>query len=158
LLVVDANLLLVEVASEEGKAEKDDLERTKLFNQAVDALKMCKLYLKEEEQQKDLDLRAGEILIRKMAAEKKLGLNEKAAESRGKAIVAFQVLISTVNPGNVKLAAVLEKAYYHCMPLLLEHKKYKEAVEDCETYLRIFPNGRYTTDIQNWLNQAKIGQ
>jgi TolA-binding protein len=158
LLVVDANLLLVEVASEEGKTEKDDLERTKLFNSAVDALKMVKKYRTEEDQQKELDLAAGEILIRKMDAEKKLGLNEKAAETRGKAIVACQVLIATINPGNAKLAAVLEKAYFYCMPLLLDHKKYKETVEDCETYLRIFPDGRYKTDMQNWLNQAKIGQ
>ena len=158
LLVVDANLLLVEVASEEGKTEKDDNERTKLFNEAVDALKMVKNYRTEEEQQKELDLSAGEILVRKMEAEKKLGLNEKAAETRGRAIVTFQVLITTINPGNVKLASTLEKAYYKCMPLLLDHKAFKEAAEDCETYLRLFPDGRYKTDIQNWLNQAKIGQ
>ena len=157
-LVVDAYLLLVEVASEEGKTEKDDNARAKLFNSAVDALKMVKKYRTEEDQQKELDLAAGDILVRKMDAEKKLGLNDKAVDSRGRAIVAFQVLIATLNPGNAKLAATLEKAYYRCMPLLLEHKAYKEAVEDCETYLRIFPDGRYKTDIQNWLNQAKIGQ
>jgi len=157
-LVVDANLLLVEVASEEGKVEKDDDERTRLFNTAVDALKMVKKYRKEPEEMVELDLAAGEILLRKMEAEKKLGLTAQMAETRGKAIVAFQVMILNLDPGNVKLAATLEKAYFYCVPLLLEHKKFKDAQEDCETYLRIFPNGRYATDIQNWLNQAKIGQ
>ena len=157
-MVVDANLLLVEVASEEGKTEKDDNERTRLFNAAVDALKMVKKYRKEPEQMAELDLTSGEVLLRKMEAEKKLGLATQMAETRGKAIVAFQVMILNMNPGNVKLAATLEKAYFYCVPLLLEHKKFKDAQEDSETYLRIFPNGRYTTDIQNWLNQAKIGQ
>lgn len=158
LLVVDANMLLVEVASEEGKTEKDDNERTKLFNAAINALKMVKKYRKEPEEMIALDLAAGEIQLRKMGAEKKLGLTTQAAETRGKAIVAFQVMILNTSPGNVRLAASLEKAYFYCVPLLLEHKKHKDAQEDCETYLRIFPDGRYKTDIQNWLNQAKIGQ
>ncbi len=157
-VVVDANLLLVDVASEEGKTEKNDDERTRLFNTAVDALKMVKKYRTAPEELVEMDLAAGQILLRKMEAEKKLGLTAQAAETRGKAIVAFQVMILNINPGNAKLATTLEQAYYYCMPLLLEHKKYQDAEEDCQTYLRIFPNGRYTTDIRNWLNQAKIGQ
>lgn len=156
-LVVDANMLLVEVASEEGKTEKDDNERTKLFNAAVDALKMVKKYRTTPEDIATLDLMTGELLLRKMDAEKKLGLAEQAAETRGKAIVAFQVMIMNINPGNVNLAATLEKAYFYCLPLLLEHKKFADAAEDGETYLNIFPNGRWRTDVQNWLNQARIG-
>lgn len=158
LLVVDANLLLVEVASEEGKTEKDDNERTRLFNAAVEALKMVKKYRTKPEELAELDLMAGEILLRKQAAEKKLGLNEQAAETRGKAIVAFQTMIMSMDPGNAALANALEKAYFYCLPLLLEHKKYKDAEEDCEKYLSLFPDGRYKTDVQNWLNQARIGQ
>jgi TolA-binding protein len=157
-LVVDAYLLLVEVASEEGKTEKDDHERTLLFNSAVDALKFVKKYRTEEDQQRELDLAAGQILVRKMDAEKKLGLTEKAAETRGNAIVAFLSIINSINPGNAKLATVLEKAYYSSVPLMLEHKKFKDAAEESENYLRMFPDGRYKADIQNWLNEAKIGQ
>ncbi len=157
-LVVDANMLLVDVASEEGKDERDDNERTKLFNSAVDALKMVKKYRTSQLEMVELDLMTGEILLRKMEAEKHLGLATQAAETRGKAIVAFQVMIMNINPGNVSLAGVLEKAYYYCLPLLLEHKKYQDAAEDCLKYLEIFPNGRWTTDVRNWLNQAKIGQ
>jgi TolA-binding protein len=157
-LVVDANMLLVEVASEEGKDERDDNERTKLFNLAVDSLKMVKRYRTEPKELAEMDLMAGEMLLRKMAAEKALKLEAQAAETRGKAIVAFQVLIMNLDPGNVSLAGVLEKAYYYCLPLLLEHKKYRDAEEDCQKYLELFPNGRWTTDVRNWLNQARIGQ
>ncbi|MDR2850038.1 MAG: hypothetical protein LBW77_05805 [Verrucomicrobiota bacterium] len=158
MLVVDANLLLVEVASEEGRTEKDNNERTRLFNAAVDALKMVKKYRTNTVEQVELDLKAGEILLRKKDAEKKLGLAGPEAETRGKAIVAFQVMMMNLDPGNAALSSVLEKAYFYCLPLLLEHKKYKDAEEDCEKYLSLFPDGRYRTDVQNWLNQAKIGQ
>ena len=40
-----------------------------------------------------------------------LALTAQAAETRGKAIVAFQVMILNLNPGNAKLAATLEKAW-----------------------------------------------
>ena len=158
MIVVDANLLLVDVASEEGKTERNDSERTKLFNVAVDALKMVKSYRKDEVQQKELDLAAGDVLIRKMDAENKLGLKDKAADTRGKAIVMFQGLIFSINVKNEKLTSVLETAYFKCLPLMLEHKKFKEVEDDCNTYLQQFPEGRYRTDVQNWLNQAKIGQ
>jgi TolA-binding protein len=158
LLVVDANLLLVEVASEEGKVEKDDNERTRLFNAAVDALKMVKKYRTAPEEVAAVDLMSGEVLLRKLAAEKKLGLNDQTTETRGKAIVAFQIMIMNIDPGNAALASTLEKAYFYCLPLLLEHKKFKDAEEDSEKYLSLFPDGRYKTDVQNWLNQAKLGQ
>lgn len=157
-MVVDANMLLMEVASEEGKLERDDNERTRLFNTAVDALKMVKNYRTEPKELAELDLMAGEMLLRKMAAEKQLQLTAQVGETRGKAIVAFQVLIMNLNPGDSELANVLEKAYAYCLPLLLEHKKYRDAEEDCQKYLELFPNGRWVSDVRNWLNQARIGQ
>jgi TolA-binding protein len=158
MLVVDANLLLVEVASEQGKTEKDNKERTRLFNSAVDALKMVKRYRTNTVEQVELDLKAGEVLLRNMEAEKKLGLNKEAAETRGRAIVAFQVIIMRDIPAKAEFVPILEKAYYYCLPLLLEHKKFRDAAEDAEQYLSLFPDGRYRTDVQNWLNQAKLGQ
>ena len=158
LVMVDANLLLVDVASEEGALEKDDKERTFLFNTAVDALRMARRYLPEAEKQKEIDLKTGEVLVRQMEAEKKFGSAARVTESRGNAIVTFNNIVDTTDPGNVKLATVLEKAYFYSLPLMLEHKAYEHVVENAEAYLRVFPAGRYRTDVQNWLNQAKIGQ
>lgn len=156
-LAVDANLKLVAAASEEGKSEKDQNARTLLFNQAVEALRTVKRYRTEPEEQRELDLQAGMVLVRKMEAEKQMGLNSEATETRGRAIVAFKVLIDTIDPGNAKMAAVQEEAYFQCLPLLLEHKVFGQAEEACERYLTTFPNGRYVTDVRNWLNQARIG-
>jgi len=165
-IVVDANLLLVEVASEVGKTEKDNDQRKSYFNAAVEALQMVKRYkeaqvkagkpLNNPAELKELDLKAGEVLVRKMLAEKTLGLNEQAAESRGRAIVAFTGIVVSIDPSNVALANVMEKAYYNALPLMLEHKVYDDAITDGENYLKQFPNGKYRTDVQNWVNQAKI--
>jgi len=165
-VVVDANLMLVEVASEVGKTEKDNLERKRLFNSAIEALQMVKRYKEEgvrlgkplanPGELKELDLMAGEILVRKMQAEKALGLNEQAVETRGHAIVAFTGISVSIDPNNVALANVLEKAYYHALPLMVEHKLFEDVITDGENYLKQFPNGKYRTDVQSWVSQAKI--
>ena len=165
-IVVDANLLLVEVASEVGKTEKDNDLRKSYFNAAVEALQMVKRYkesqvktgkpLKNPAELKELDLKAGEVLVRKMLAEKALGLNDQAVQTRGHAIVAFTGIVVSIDPSNVALANVLEKAYYNALPLMVEHKVFEDVISDGENYLKQFPNGKYRTDVQNWVNQAKI--
>jgi TolA-binding protein len=155
-IVVDANMLLIEVASEMGKAEKNNDERKRLFNSAIAALSMVKGYTKDPAELKELDLKAGEILVRKMQAEKALGLKEMAVETRGHAIVAFTGIVVSIDPNNVALANVLEKAYYNALPLMVEHKLYEDVISDGEKYLTQFPTGKYRTDVQNWVSQAKI--
>jgi TolA-binding protein len=155
-VVVDANMLLIETASELGKAEKDNQERKNLFNSAIAALSMVKGYTKDPAELKELDLKAGEILVRKMQAEKALGLNDQAVETRGHAIVAFTGISVSIDPNNAALANVLEKAYYNALPLMVEHKLFEDVILDGEKYLKQFPNGKYRTDVQSWVNQAKI--
>ncbi len=165
-IVVDANLLLVEVASEVGKTEKDNDLRKSYFNTAVEALQMVKRYkesqiksgkpLNHPAELKELDLKAGEVLVRKMQAEKALGLNEQAVQTRGHAIVAFTGIVVSIDRNNAALANVLEKAYYNALPLMVEHKVFEDVIADGENYLKQFPNGKYRTDVQLWIDQAKI--
>jgi tetratricopeptide (TPR) repeat protein len=155
-LSVEANLLLAEAASEEGKTEADDDLRKDLFNQAVDSLRLVEGYRTNETDKVEIRLETGNMLVRKMDAEKNLGLTEQMVESRGKAIVAYMSLIDRIDPGNADLAPYLEKAYFAFIPMLLEHKAFEQAIEDCQIYLKLFPEGRYKTDVQNWKNQAEI--
>jgi TolA-binding protein len=155
-LVVDANYLLSETASRQGETERDDAKRKKLFNTAVDALRMVKRYRTKPTELLDLDIAAGRVLLRKYNAEKLLGLTDQATKTRGEAIVAFKLIIMQVNPGNADLAAQLQVAYHLAIPLMLEHGAAQAAVEDSEAYLRSFPNGKFVTDVRIWLNQAQI--
>ena len=170
--MVDANLLLVEVASEEGKVEKNDRERTRRFNEAIDALKMVRNYTTPrdangkplietqwpaEARAKDAELRlmSGQVLVRRMEAEKNLKLAEQAADTRGQAIVAFMGLLMGLDPAQDAIRPILEKTYVTVLPLLLEHKKFEDAVSYAEEYLERFPEGQHRTDVTSWLNQAK---
>ncbi|MCL2104592.1 MAG: hypothetical protein FWH21_06025, partial [Kiritimatiellaeota bacterium] len=156
-VMVDGHYLLVDVASKEGMLEQNPGTRTDLFNMAVESLRIIRRYLTTPEQQKEIDLKIGEMLMRKMEAEKKFGTEERVTESRGLAIVALNNIIDSTDLVNPKLAAVVEKAYYYTLPMMLEHKAFAHVTESCETYLRTFPAGRYRTEVQNWLNQAGIG-
>ncbi len=53
------------------------------------------------------------------------------------------------------IAPVLEKVYYDCIPLVLEHKQNADAAEYCKEYLNLFPNGKYVTEVKTWLSQAQ---
>ena len=171
--LVDANLLLVDVASEEGKTEKNDKVRVSLFNNAVDALMTVRAYRRPRDEKgkelpaakwtvpqrvadAELRLKSAEVVLRRLDAENKMGLKEQAAKTRGEAIVALQGMLMSLNTQDSALAPVVEKVSFDCIPLLLDHKKNKDAEEDCQTYLRLFPDGKYKNDVQTWLNQAKI--
>jgi TolA-binding protein len=91
-----------------------------------------------------------------MQAEKALGLTDQAVQTRGHAIVAFTGIVVSIDPNNVALANVLEKAYYNALPLMVEHKVYEDVITDGGNYLKQFPNGKYRTDVQLWIDQAKI--
>ncbi len=161
-LVVDANMRLVEAASEEGKVEADNDRRRDLFNQAVDALKFVKAWYSREgaaENKRkiaEIDLVTGDLMVRKMEAEKNLQLDEQMAESRGKAILAYMTIIDRFDPGDADMAPYLEKAYFAFIPLLLEHRQFEQVVEDSQNYLNLFPDGLHRTRIETWMNQAKI--
>jgi len=155
-LVVDAYLLLADAASAEGEKEKDNDQRMKLFNCAVEAFKFVRNYRKETKDMLAIDLQVGQTMIRKMNAEQTLGLAEQAAITRGRAIVAFKQLIFSVPTGNSLLDPFIEQAYLLSIPLELEHQKYQGAADACEEYLHAFGSSRNAPQVRTWLNQAAI--
>lgn len=169
---IDANRLLVDVASEEGRVERNDQERVRLFNVAVKALQTVRAYETprgedgkpkamsawsdaERRADAELKLKSSEVVLDQLAAEKKLGLDEKVADTRGRAIVAFEGMLMSMKKNDPALAPVLEKVYYDCIPLVLEHKQNADAAEYCKEYLELFPNGKYVTEVKTWLSQAQ---
>ena len=164
-LVIDAYEMLVEVASEEGRREKEDDLRRKFFNQAVKAVKTLRNYKTSPADQDVLNLRSGDILVRKMEAEEAMNLAEQAKETCGLAAAAFQAFLMSHEPTEEHPAkdmtpaqlANLERCYSTVLPLMA--KLGKEQSEDIlkygETYLQLFPDGKHKTAVQNAMNQAK---
>lgn len=155
-LVVDAYLLLADAASAEGESERDNKQRDQLFNKAIDAFKFARNYRTEIKDMLDIDLQVGQAMIRQMNADKAFGLEDLAANSRGKAIIAFKQLIFATDPRNAVLAPQLEKAFLLSIPLELEHKQFEAAAESCEEYLETFGSSRNAPQVRTWLNQAQI--
>ena len=176
LIAADANFLLVEVASAQGKTEKDPDLRKKYFGAAVGALGKVRNYWKGKPQweQDRLDLMSGDVVIRRMEAEKAMGLNEEAMETCGTAASKFQVFIQAHGPSESlpfdKMDAGsqnnLEEAYSKLLPLMVELIKVQKepadrkaqadkVVELGEAYERLFPNGKSRMVIINSMNQAK---
>ena len=138
-LVLDAYEMLVEVASIEGSSQKDDALRKNSFNTAVGALKKLRSYrvgnkpasqLTAEDRRvlDDLDLRGGEVLMRKMQAETGMNLQDAAKESRGLAIVTFQGYLMTHEPQDADAFKNmspdqrnnLERCYANLLPLRVQ--------------------------------------
>ena len=164
-LVIDAYEMMVDVASEEGRVEKNDDLRLKFFNQAVKAVKTLRKYKPSPEDQDLLSLQSSEVQIRKMQAEEAMKLTEQAKETCGIAAAQLQGFLMAHEPTDEHPAkdmtpaqlANLERCYAMVLPLMA--KLGKEQSEDIlrygESYKKLFPNGKHLTIVQNAINQAE---
>ena len=166
-IAADANFMLVEVASEQGRTEKDAAMRGKYFGAAIGALKKVRQYWarKPRWEQDQLDLLSGDVLVRRMKAEEAMGLKEEARETCGRAASTFQVFLQAhgvndehpldkMEPGEV---ANLERAYSTMIPLFssLGAEQADRVLKFGQEYLDLFPNGKARTEVENCMNKAR---
>ena len=166
-IAVDAHRLMIDVASEQGKTEKDAGLRAKHFGKAITSVKKLRNYWKEKPQweQDTINLMSAEIKLRKMAAEEAMGLKDEAIETGKDAASGLLSFLQTrrpneehpfdkMVPGEV---ANLERCFAMMIPIY--SKLGAEFAEDVmkygQEYMELFPNGKARTDIQNCMNQAK---
>lgn len=166
-IAADANFMLVEVASDQGRTEKDATMRGKCFGAAIGALKKVRQYWSKKPQweQDQLDLLSGDVLVDRMKAEEAMGLKDEAMETRGRAAATFQVFLQAhsvteshpldkMEPGEV---ANLERAYATLVPLFgdMGAAQAERVVKYGQEYLDLFPNGKARTLVLNCMNKAK---
>ena len=166
-IAADANFMLVEVASEQGRTERDAVLRDGHFREAIAALGKVRQYWSKKPQweQDQLDLLSGDVLVDRMHAEEAMGLKEEAMKTCGLAASKFQTFVRSHGPTEAtpvdKLAAGevenLERAYAALVPLLAKAGSDKAdlVIKYGQQYLELFPNGQHRTDIQNKMNQAR---
>ena len=166
-IAADANFMLVEVASEQGKHEKDEILRNKYFGAALGALKKVRQYWSKKPvwEQDQLDLMGGDVVINRMKAEEEMGLKDEALETCGIAAGKYITFLQSrspndehpldkMEPGEV---ANLETAYTKLVPLLAKRGAVEadRVLKFGQEYMNLFPNGKARTVIANCLNQAK---
>ena len=165
-IAADANFMLVEIAKEQGRVEKDATMRGKYFGAAIGALKKVRQYWAKKPvwEQDQLNLLSGDVLVDRMKAEEAMGLKEDAQETCGKAAATFQSFIQahgvTEQHPLDKMAAGevanLERAYSTMVPLMAKRADLADLVMRYgQEYLDLFPNGKSRTEIANCMNQAK---
>ena len=166
-IAADANFLLVQVASDQGRVEQDATMRGKYFGAAIGALKKVRTYWAKKEQweQDKLDLMSGGVLIDRMKAEEAMGLAEEARETCGRAASTFQVFIQAHGPTpehpvdqmSAGERENLETAYAQMIPLFTKMgaDQADRVMKFGQEYLDLFPNGKARTEIVNCMNQAK---
>ena len=168
-VVVDAYMMLIEVASEEGRRERDNNLRRKFFNAAIGAVKKVRQFRPEMED--ELALESAGVYVRKMEAEETMRLKEEALETMRLAVGGYQAFLQAHEPDDnhpvskmtPKQLKNLERCYASALPLMakliphMEDRKEFAArvVKYGETYLDIYPNGKAKTAVQNAINQAK---
>ena len=166
-IAADANFMLVEVASEQGRTEKDSTMRGKCFGAAIGALKKVRQYWSKKPQweQDRLDLLSGDVLVNRMKAEEAMGLKDEAKDTCGRAASTFQVFIQShgaseehpIDKMEAGELANLERAYATVVPLFakLGSDQADRVMKFGQEYLDYFPNGKARTEIANAMNQAK---
>jgi tetratricopeptide (TPR) repeat protein len=166
-IAVDAHRLMIEVASEQGRTEKDDDARAKHFAKAIGSVKKMRNYWKNKPQweQDTITLMSAEVKLRQMAAEEAMDLGEAAAESGKSAASTLLSFLQShrpdenhpfdkMEPGEV---ANLERCYTMVVPTYskLGSEFAGDVLKYGEEYMDMFPNGKARTEIQNCINQAK---
>ena len=168
-IVVDAYWMLIEVASEEGRRERDNNLRRKFFNAAIGAVKKVRQFRPEMED--ELALESAGVLERKMEAEESMHLKDEAIETLRLAVGGYQAFLQSHEPDEEhpvskmtpKQLKNLERCYGRALPLmakLISHMEDRKefaarVMKYGETYLDIYPNGKAKTAVQNAINQAK---
>ena len=166
-IAVDAHQLMVEVASEQGRTEKESELRSKHFGKAIGSVKKLRNYWKNKPQweQDAVDLMSADVKLRQMAAEEAMGLKEEADKSGRTAVSTLLAFLQSHcvdenHPADKMSAgelANLERCYSTLIPLCtkLGSDFADNVLKFGQEYLDLFPNGKARTDVQNAMNQAK---
>ena len=166
-IAADAHFMLVDVASEQGRTEKDSAARGKHFGAAISSLNKVRSYWAKRQRWEldSLELLAGDVLVRRMKAEEAMDLKAEAMETCGKAAAKFQVFLQSrgVAEGRPfdKMApeeqANLERCYAAMVPLFAKMgaEQADRVMKFGQEYLDLFPGGKARTEIENCMNQAK---
>ncbi len=157
-IAIDAHLLRVAISGELLLKAKNAAARNALIADAKKSVAFVKAQRGTTGVTADLDLSIARLCDRRYQVEQELKSEKPAIDNaRGSAIIMYDQVMMNGNK-DPKIAAYVEDAYHEVIPLQLAGGLYKQAIENAEKYLELFPEGRYVTDIRNRLNQARLEQ
>lgn len=142
--------------AELGSEEQDEDKRFEFFNKSILAMKKVRQRTSSLPDRADLDIKVAKIYLLKKAAEEKFGRPEGAKEALTQSVMTYQSLVLFSDAEQAGIKPYLEKAYYECIPLLIEMERWQEAVDNCNEYLELFGAHDHSSEVRVWSNKAKI--
>jgi tetratricopeptide (TPR) repeat protein len=73
------------------------------------------------------------------------------------ALASYQrIVISGGDPKDPKIRPMIEAALAASVPLFMEIGHYHRAIEDCETYINLYPDGARLAEFRRWREEARL--
>ncbi|MEI6970887.1 MAG: tetratricopeptide repeat protein, partial [bacterium] len=147
---IDANSLLSRCYAEAGKKETDPDKRRDLFNKSVRAMNVVRDYL----------LKVTKDKTALIEAELELATIQILKGDKDKAAATYLRAFMFGDPVDVRQRAVMESAFELGTPILRDLEKFEDVRDNCETYIKQFPQGRAIGRARDWLAwaNARVGQ
>jgi tetratricopeptide (TPR) repeat protein len=139
-----------------GMKEASASNRLDRFNGAKRAMKKAHRYLGTNTAEiARTQLEVARIHLRESQASRQFNEPAAAVAQRNSAIATYQILLMGAEGGGREIRPYLEEGFNECIPLFMDAERWKDAQEECERYLKLYPNGPYAPSVSTWLNKAK---
>ncbi len=159
---IECSFMLATAYAEIGAEEEDMLARKELFSKAMGALKAVAKLKNSPSFKKQADelgarisMASADISELRVRAEQSFNNDAKADENRGLANAAYFRVFQLTNPDILTVRPYMEEAFKRLIPYEMSAKRYEDAIEYCDTYLELFPEGKYREQAEKWLTEIR---
>lgn len=157
-LLLDVLDLMSVCGVEAARNESDVKKRIELFNNSMKAIKLVRQYRGTTAKAiAEAELQMGRILETYAEIAKKWDDTKRADDYMGRASSQYQKFIMSANVEDAEILPIVEEAYARDIPISISLKLFDSAKEDCDTYISLFPNGKYLSKIMLYKTQAEQG-
>lgn len=139
--LVEANFIISRAYAEIGqKAEK--AQQDALFGKSIKAMNRIRKLSRDPQVRARADLEVATTYL--------------LMGRKRDAIASFMRMLMFGDVNNVKVQPFIEEAFMKALPLLREAEMYIDILEQCEKYLKDFPQGKYVSQARAWRNDMKM--
>ncbi len=122
-------------------ATQPEKERAASFTKASRALNQARRFTKDPDMKVRAEIETGALQLQQ-------GLKQEA-------IASYQRVLLLTDPNRAKTATYIDTAFLRVVPLLRELNRLNDAMEDCESYLRMFPDGPQADRARTWRSELR---
>ena len=139
--LIEANFMLAQIYAELGTKTTDKDASAAWFAKAIKAMTTVSKYAA-----------TGDVVARK---EVELGAIHYKMGNKDSALADYERVILTMDITKAAMLPYYEKALEGSIPLLADKGRHRDVLDNCETYLRLYPAGRLEAWARQWRDTAR---